>query len=671
MRNETLSDQLVREGVYALNQQDFSTARKKFKEAIEANDRNVDAFYNLGASELYMGNSLAAIKAYQDALNIAPTDYEVMYNLGTIYITTQELDKALAYLEKSLEINPYYVNSLNNLGVVHQYLGDLEASAKVYQEVIRIKEDDATAHNNLGVSITKQGLPGEAIPHFKKAIEIDANYASAYNNLGNALQQLGAYNDALEFYKKALEISPQYVEAHINIASNYHELRDLQKAIYHYEEALKYEPENIPGLSHLLHIYQQANDFEKIKIYKEKLKDKNIDPLINIMYSSDLAENLSVARSWSESIKDRTKKYPPFKYNWKNSKIRVGYINNFQDKPVGYLIRDLFKLHNRKKFEIYAFSYGSSPGGDLREEVAHDVDHFIDIASLKNFDAAKLINDKQIDILVDLKGYTKGEKMEVLALHPAKVQITYLGFPGTTGADFFDYILTDRILTPKPMQKYYTEKFLYMPSCYQIYSKPDYQKVRVKRSDYDLPKKGIVFSCLNQSVKIDEKVFESWMKILKKVKDSVLWLVKSNELQVENLRNFAQSKKIDPDRLIFTKSVPFPEHLSRIPLADLALDPFIYSGGATTAHTLYTGVPVITKTGKHYLSRMSSSIVTYAGLKKLVVDSTKDYEDIAIKLANSKSQLSKYRQFLKKNFKQRFETKKFVRDLEKIYEKIS
>ncbi len=671
MNNSELSDQFVREGVVYLNNKDFTTARQKFKDAASAHPGNVDAFYNLGAAELYLGNTLAAIKAYQDALKIAPTDYEVLYNLGTVYLGTGELENAITYFKKSVEINPYYVNALNNLGVAYQYLNDFESSTKTYEEVIRIKDDDFIAYNNLGVSISKQGLPARSVLYFQKAIDINSNYEDAYNNLGNALQQLGSYKEALEFYKRALEIKPDYLEALINIASDYQELGDLGNSVTNYEKALEIDPNNPQTLSHLLHIYQQICDFSKVNEYKTRLKTKNLDPLINIMYSDNLEDNLEVAKAWSADVVAKTRALEKFKYNWKNKKIKIGYLNNFQDKPVGYLIKDLFKNHNRKKFEIYAFSYGSAAGGDLREQVAKDVDHFIDIANLNNQETARLINDKQIDILIDLKGYTKGQRMEVMARRPARVQVTYLGFPGTTGAGFFDYIITDKILTPPVMAKFFSEKFLYMPGCYQIYSAPHYQKLKVSRADYNLPRKGVIFSSLNQTVKIDEELFKSFMRIIKAVPGSVLWLHGSNALAIQNLRASAVTENIDPDRLIFADSVGFDEHLSRIPLADIALDPYAYSGGATTAHTLWCGVPVLTKTGKHYLSRMSTSLVTNAGLKECICKTKKEYEEIAIELAINPVKLKRLKSKLINNrYKPMFNPGKFVKDLEKHLETI-
>jgi predicted O-linked N-acetylglucosamine transferase (SPINDLY family) len=673
MEDNHLSDSLVSEGVIALQKGDFSTARVKFTQAAQKNPDNVDAFYNLGAAELNLGNVNGAVNAYKKALAIAPTDYEVLYNLGTVYLGSGDVINAIKAFKESIDINPYYINALNNLGVAYQYVNDLQNSTKIYEQVIQIKDDDPTAYNNLGVSISKQGLPGDSLKYFQKAIELSPNYDSAHNNLGNALQQLGAYNDAVKYYNKALEINPNYPEALINLASTYHELRDLEKSIACYERVLEIDPENDQFMSHFVHIYQQVCDFEKIKEYKKLLNIKNQDPLMNIMYSDNLAENLKVAKHWSSSVSKKVELHRNFTYPWKHTKTKIGYLNNFQDKPVGYLIKDMFKLHDRRKFEIFAFSYGSSPGGDFREEVAKDVDHFVDLANITHKEAAKLINQKEIDILVDLKGHTRGERMEVVALRPSPAQITYLGYPGTTGADFFDYIITDRILTPPAMQKYYTEKFLYINGCYQIYSRPKFQKLNVKKSDYGLPEGKIVFSCFNQSVKIDEKVFSSWMKILRKTQDTVLWLQESNKVQVENLASRARKQDINPERIIWAKIVPFFEHLSRIPLADIALDPFTYSGGATTAHTLWMGVPVVTKIGKHYLSRMSSSIVTNVGLKQLAVKTPKEYEDLAVALATDRKKLKSLKELTKRSrtTSPLFNTKYFVRELEKQYATIT
>jgi len=666
------TDDYVREGVMAMANNDLGNALILLSLAIRADKNNVDAYYNLGAVQLYLGKPLLAIEAYESALKIAPSDYEVLYNLGTVYIGLKDYVNALICFEKSLDISPYYQNTLNNLGVVYNYTGRLEESIKILKKSLELNRENPSTYNNIGVAYSKSGLPAEAIKYFQYAINLNPEYVSALNNLGNALQQLGQFRDAEEYYKKAIKIDKTYTEALMNLASNYNEKRELKKTIQYYKKAQKFAPNNAQIAYHLFYILMQVCDWDEIRKIKKTLSSLEglEDPLMNIMHSDDLQDNLSVAKAWSDEVQSRTKRLTPLrlKATKGHKKIRVGYVNNFQEKPVALLTKDIFKLHNSKKFKTYAFSFGASPGAKLREKVAYDADHFIDISNISNIDAAKLIRDKRIDILVDLKGYTKGHRTEIFAHKPAPIQISYMGFPGTTGASFFDYIITDKTITPKRMQKYYSEKFIYMPDCYLMASDPDVIPQKVSRARYNLPEDKFVFINLGQTLKINPKIFKAWLKILKKT-DSVLWLHRSNKIAEKNLKLFALENDVDPDRIIFADTVSFEEHLNRMSLADLALDTSIYNGGATTANMLYAGIPVITVTGRHYLSRMGTSLLKAVNMPELITKNITEYKNLAIKLANNPKKLKSVSKKLKANLEKSklFKPEKFVANLEKEY----
>jgi protein O-GlcNAc transferase len=396
------------------------------------------------------------------------------------------------------------------------------------------------------------------------------------------------------------------------------------------------------------------------------------------MRHTDLSRNFAIANSWSRDIARRVSSLKmPFSFDDKRSrktKITVGYLsNNFCNHTVAYLMLSMFGLHNRDEFEVFCYSYGEDDGSYHRKRIERDCDKFVDLHNLNHADAAKCIYEDQVDILVDLKGHTGGNRLGICALRPAPVQVRYLGLAGTTGADFFDYIITDRIVTPEDHAQHYSEKFVYMPHCYQVndhtraISDKDW-----KRADFGLPEGGFVFCSFNQGYKIEPVMFDSWMKILRQVPEGVLWLQRTNKTAEKNLGLEAEARGVKPERLIFSQKLPPNEHLARLRLADLALDTRIVNGAATTGDALWAGLPVIILQGGHFASRMSSSILTAIGLPELITHGLEDYEALAVRLAQNPGELQTIRQRLAKNrlTKPLFDTPRFARTLEKAYKEM-
>ena len=333
----------------------------------------------------------------------------------------------------------------------------------------------------------------------------------------------------------------------------------------------------------------------------------------------------------------------------------------------------LFGLHDREAFEIHAYSYGPDDSSDYRKRIVNDCDRFVDIRDLSAIDAARRIYRDEIDMLVDVKGYTKGTRLEICALRPAPVQVTYLGFPGSTGADFFDYVITDRIVTPEDQAAYYTEKFVYLPHCYQvndhtlaISDKP------FTRADFGLPEEGFVFCCFNQTYKINAVMWEVWMRVLRAVPGGVLWLYHSNGAAERNLKREVAARNVDSERIVFAVRMPVAEHLARMRLADLFLDTRIYNAHATASDALWAGVPLITLQGRHFASRVASSLLTAVGLPELITHSLDEYEALALRLAHDPEELAAIRDRLAANrlTEPLFDTPRFAKNLECAYKEM-
>jgi predicted O-linked N-acetylglucosamine transferase (SPINDLY family) len=546
--------------------------------------------------------------------------------------------------------------------------------------------DNAEGCYNKGNLLRDQGKTDEAIACYQKALKLNPNYAEAYNNMGNMLRDQGRIREAMESYTKAIQIAPKYVQAYNNMGIALEDQSRVEDAILCYREALKIAPDYEQAYSNLVPQLQQICDWREYKEFTRKLDELTDaalrsgkraieDPFTNLTRHEDPARNLAVAKSW---VRDIVKPLAGLNMNFSfeqrksKTKITLGYISkDFRNHPVAHLMLALFGLHNRDEFEVFCYSYGTDDGSEYRERIKQDSDKFVDIHHLGYADAAKCIYADKVDILIDLMGFTGGSRLGIPALRPAPIQANYLGFPGTVGADFFDYIITDRIVTPESHSIYYTEKFVCLPDCFQINDNTQMISDKDWRSaDAGLPENGFVFCSFNQPYKIEPVMFNVWMNILRRVPESVLWLSKSSETVQRNLRREAQAAGIAPERLVFAEKLPSKaDHLARHRLAGIALDTRIYNGHTTTSDALWSGVPVITLQGGHYASRASSSILNAVGLPELIAHSLEEYEYLAARLATHPDALREIRLKLAKHrvTKPLFNTLRFIRNIEKAY----
>ncbi len=351
--------------------------------------------------------------------------------------------------------------------------------------------------------------------------------------------------------------------------------------------------------------------------------------------------------------------------------LRIGYLSSdFQDHATAHLMLGLFGAHDRTKVSVHAYSCGDDDGSAYRARVVDDCDAFVDLAGVDTIAAARRIHDDGIDILVDLKGYTRRHRLDIAALRPATVQVAWLGFPGTSGADFFDYIVTDDIVTPPEDAGAYSEAFAVMPHCYQVNNRAQsIAEGPMSRSDVGLPEDAVVLASFNNTYKLEPVMFAAWMELLRELPNAVLWLLPNNPLAIENLRREALDAGVEPDRPVFADMLPKAEHLKRAGLADLALDTRIYNGHTTTSDMLWAGVPVVTLRGAHFASRVSASLLTAFGLGELITETIDDYKVLAGELARSPDRLSDLRTRVARPRVESplFDTGCFARDLETAF----
>ena len=355
-------------------------------------------------------------------------------------------------------------------------------------------------------------------------------------------------------------------------------------------------------------------------------------------------------------------------------KIRIAYLSaDFHNHPVAYLIAELFELHDRARFEVIGVSYGRAPKDEMKRRIAESVDCFIELPDKSDLEIAEIVRENEIDIAIDLGGHTDSSRLGIFAYRPAPIQLHYLGYSGTTGAGFIDYLIADSVVIPDEFRPFYTEKIIRLPGAFQVNDRT--RKIAAcqgSRVDHGLPAEGFVFCCFNNNWKITPDLFDVWMRVLQHVEDSVLWLFRDNDAAENNLRKEAALRGVDSSRLIFAKKVSLDQHLARHQYADLFLDTFYYNAHTTASDALWTGLPVLTKLGQTFASRAAASLLNAIGLPELIVRTQNDYESLAIELAMNPEKLHLLKKKLVANrlSEPLFDTPRYVKNLELAFEQI-
>jgi protein O-GlcNAc transferase len=647
-------------------------AIESYRRAIVIQPEYGTAYYNLANLYRTLGRNQEGIEAYQQAVRCQPDLAEAYSGLGHLHMGQGQVNEALASFQNALEIQPNLVDAWNSLGAGFMAQGQPEQAIDSYRKALQLMPGSAEVHCNLANAFLYLGQLEDAAVSCQKALGIKPDLADAYGCLGDIFFQKGRFGQAIACYQKIIALRPDGPIPYNNMGNAYRNLDKLEPAIACYQKALDLDPEFCEAQNNIVAPLQLTCDWKGLKLHGARLEALNEtarrkglrlpeDPFINLTRQADPARNFAVAQSWARDIAGQGRNLNcSFSFKGrrrKRAKITIGYLsNNFCDHPVAHQISGLFKNHNRDGFDIFCYSYGQDDGSVYRKQIERDCEKFVDLFALDHAASAARIYNDGVDILVDLVGLTNRNRLVISALRPAPVQISYLGILGTTGADFFDYVVTDKIVTPMEHQAFYSEKFIYMPHCYQINdnSRRIAPEKRV-RSEFGLPEAGVVFCSFNNSYKFEPVMFDVWMRILRQVPGSVLWLSRGNAVADKNLKSEAQDRGVDPQRLIFAERLPLDEHLARLKLADLALDTRIYNGGATTSNALWASVPVITLLGSHFVSRMSASALAAVGLREMITHNLEEYEALAVQLATDPPL---------------FDTPRFVRNLERAYQKI-
>ena len=655
----------------------FDAAVDSYDNAIAIRPDFAEAYYNRGNALQELKQVDAAIASYEKAIAIQPDFAEAHYNRGNALQKLQQPDVALASYDKAIALRPDYVEALTNRGNLLTKLENFKAAIASYDQAILHNPMHAKAHSNRGNVLAKIRQFSAAIASYDRAIQINPDYAEAYDNRGNALVELKRLDEAIASYDKAIALRPDFAEPHSHRGNTLYSMKKHDAAIASYENVLRINPDFEFQFGMLQSARMQLCDWQdfdhRILLLEEKIRaGAKASPPFSVLA---LIDSSPVHRTCAETY--ASEKYPlaskasAFARRARSDRIRIGYYaGDYYNHPVAFLIAGLFELHDRGRFEVIAFSSGPNKQDEMRKRLEKSFDRFIDVRDSSDEAVARMSRDMGIDIAIDLSGYTADGRTGIFAHRAAPIQVNYLGYPGTTGAAYFDYIIADNLIIAPESRRYYTEKVVAMPDSYQVNDrKRVIADTQFSREELGLPDTGFVFCCFNNNFKITPDTFDIWMRVLKAVDGSVLWLFEDNPGAGGHLRAEAQKRGVPAERLVFAHRMPLADHLARHRAADLFIDTLPYNAHTTCSDALWAGLPVLTLMGESFAARVATSLLNAVCLPELVTSTPAQYEALAIELATNPQKLAGIKQKLADNrlVAPLFDTERFARHIEAAY----
>lgn len=583
-------------------------------------------------------------KLYAKVLAASPNDLVSLYSFAIVLVTKGEYKKALTLIDRFIGINKEYANAWHLRASILAALGSDEEALKSYERALQINPNHIEVLCELGVFYCNKNKTAEGLVCWDRLLRIKPDHCGALNNYGNVLYQMHKLDLAINTFERLLQINPGYDFAW-----------------------------GLLGFARL-----RCCDWRDYELIAGRIREavglgkRACKPLAFQAFSQSDTDSHICAKTFAGYYCQGTPKalWQGEKYN--HNRIKLAYVSaDLREHPVGHLMVGVIEQHDKTKFETIAISLSGEDSSDIRKRLLRSFDQFIDVTGANALNIAKKIRELEIDIAVDLGGYTTGAMPEIFSYRPAPVQVNYLGYPGTMGAEFMDYILADRVVIPEAFQHCYTEQVVYLPDTYlPTNSGMKVSERKPAREEAGLPSVGFVFCSFSHDYKINPPVFDVWMRILAKVEGSVIWLMSRDKMAQDNLKREASSRGINPERLVFATRVPLIEdHLARYALADLFLDTFPYNAHTTAADALFVGLPVLTCQGKTFPGRVAGSLLKAIGMDELIASSPEDYEKMAINLAEDNLRLNglKNKLALNKNTHALFDTTRFCRNLESAY----
>src|SRR6516164_1450713 len=655
----------------------FDDALLAFDKVLARDSGSVDALFERGNILAALGWFDEAVACYEAVLKKAPAHLGALTNRGNALARLGRHAEAIACYEALLAVRPSDVNALSNRAIALKDLGRYEEAMASCERALKIDPNSVAALITRGNVLAKLSRYEEALASFERAAAVDPRDVDALNNRGFALTQLRRFSDAFAAFDRALALKPDHAETLYHRAHALANLGRYDEAVRAWERVLAIDPGHPHALGALAFYRLMLCDWSKAEEFEAKLtralEDERavVEPFTLLAYPIGSADQL---RHTQRFVRGRIPAVPRLARPHKacvGEKIRLAYLSaDFRNHATAWLAAELFELHDRSRFEVVGVSYGVDDGSDTRRRLVEAFDQFHDVAQRSDREVAQLLLDLDVDIAVDLKGHTQHGRPAILACRPAPVQVSYLGYPATMGVDFIDYVLADRIVLPFDQQQSYSEMIVHLPNCYQINdSKREIAAETPTRGAVGLPETGFVFCSFNNSYKLTPQFFEVWMRLLRQVEGSVLWLLGTSEAATRNLRNEASARAVDPSRLVFAPKSEMPKHLARHRLADLFLDNLPVNAHTAASDALWVGLPVLTCMGESFVGRVAASLLSAAGVPELITRSLDEYEALALKLATDPTLIAAIRQKLDRNRDTcpLFDTDRLRRDIERAY----
>jgi predicted O-linked N-acetylglucosamine transferase (SPINDLY family) len=648
-----------------------------FRHVLALEPDNAFAWHNLGIVLHGLGRLVEAEASDAYAVALRPNYAEAHNNRGNVLRELNRLEEALSSYDRALALRPNYAIAHNNRGNTLRALQRQDEAMASHDEALKQKPDFMEAHFDRGQTLRALGRPEDALSSYDQALRLSPDVLEIHTNRGNVLEELKRYEEALASYDRAIAVDSSYAGNFTNKGTALFELKRYDQALSNYDKALAIMPDQpyLLGswLYTKLHVCDWTGFEEGCRTLAQAINrgDPSSPPFALLATPSSPALQLDCAKSYAND------KFPPSRHpvwqgeHYAHDRIRVGYFSSdYRNHPMAQLTAGLFENHDRARFEIIGFAFGGPTDAPIRKRLESAFERFIDVGTYTDREVADLVRTLEIDIAVDLNGFTADARTGIFALRPAPIQVNYMGYPGSMGTRYIDYILADAMIIPESDRVHYSEHVVYLPHTYQVNDDAkEISQREFSRSDLGLPEQGFVFCCFNNIYKLTPDVFDIWMRLLHQVDGSVLWLLEGNAAATSNLHREALNRGIAPDRLVFAPRMDLADHLARHKQADLFMDTLYYNAHTTASDALWASLPVLTCLGNTFAGRVAASLLNAIGLPELIAHDRKEYEALALAIAldparmrETKSKLARHRTTYPL-----FDTARFTRNLEAAY----
>ena len=651
----------------------------RLRRALQPRPGDARLHHALGRVLYGLGRPLEALPSYEAALRLCGNYVEAYNDRGLALQALGRHDEALASFSAALAFRPEYAEALYNRANAHAIQNRFAPAEADYRRAIACGLRRPEVYNNLGLALGEMGRTADAVKELTRALELNPAYADAWYNLAADLARLGRDEEALAGYGRALACRPDFARAHLARGQLQMQRRRPAEALVSFEQAMRLEP-RLPWLrgnwlNARLYLCEWTGLDEEVRRLAAEVAagQQATTPLTALSLLDSPALQRRAAALWAPKAASQVgTPTPPQVQAFAGRRIRIGYFSaDLRTHPVATLTAGMFEHHDRSRFEVFAFSFGPDTADEVRARLRSAFEHFVEVSERADESIAALSRSLGIDIAVDLQGFTEHQRPGIFAHRAAPVQVLFLGYAGTLGASYIDYLIADRVVVPEESRSEYAERIVYLPHSFQ----PNDRSRRIaergfSRAELDLPESGFVFCCFNTVYKIQPPVFGCWMRMLQQVPQSVLWLAQVTEQAAANLRAEAQRCGIDPARLIFAAKMPrIEDHLARYRAADLFLDTLPYGAHATASDALWAGLPLLTVRGSAFAARVGASLLGALGLEELIAGSLPEYERLAVTLATDRPRLESLRSRLAEArlTKPLFDTEGYTRSLEAAY----